>query len=158
MTDTLDLTPRKPAPTNRSAWKKYRAFGFIAVLVLALGVVVFRGLGDATLFFLNVDEAVEQREDLGDRRFRIQGSVVPESVVETPLGVEFDIVYDGVNAHISHEGDPPQLFQPDIPVVLEGQWRGEVFTSNRMVIKHSEVYEADNPNRVEDYQEQPTSQ
>src|SRR5437764_13597712 len=53
------------------------------VVLAALGFVVFRGLGNATLYFRTADEAVAQRQQLGDRRFRIEGSVVGGSVRET---------------------------------------------------------------------------
>src|SRR3546814_4246885 len=47
----------------------------------------------------------------------------------------------------------PELFQPDIPVVLEGRWsdEGDWFASDRILVKHSEDYEADNPDRTDDY-------
>ena len=50
-----------------------------------------------------------------------------------------------------HEGDPPELFQPGIPVVLEGRWSGDHFASDRIMVKHSEQYKAGNPDRVKDY-------
>jgi cytochrome c-type biogenesis protein CcmE len=123
-----------------------------AVVLAALGFVVFRGLGNATLFFYNVDEAVAERAQLGTSRFRLQGSVVPDSVSRTATGADFTITYNGVDARVHHVGDLPQLFQPDIPVVLEGHWAGAVFDSDRVLVKHTEVYTARNPDRVEDYQ------
>ncbi len=119
-----------------------------AVVLAALGFLVFKGLGSATVYFRTADEAVAQRESLGDRRFRIQGTVVAGSVRSVGDDVGFDIESNGVTVPIVHQGDPPELFQPGIPVVLEGRFRGEQFSSDRILVKHSETYVAENPERV----------
>ncbi len=118
------------------------------LVVAALGFLLIQGLGNATLYFRTADEAVAQREALGDRRFRIEGDVVPGTVQPEPGGVSFRITANGVEVPISHEGDPPELFQPGIPVVLEGNFDESVFRSDRMLVKHSETYVAENPERV----------
>ncbi|HWC12436.1 MAG TPA: cytochrome c maturation protein CcmE [Acidimicrobiales bacterium] len=119
-----------------------------AVVVAALGFLVFRGLGNATLYFRTADEAVAQREELGERRFRIEGTVVAGSVSSAGGRVAFRIAGDGVQVPIVHRGDPPELFKPGIPVVLEGRFQGDGFASDRMLVKHTESYVADHPERV----------
>jgi cytochrome c-type biogenesis protein CcmE len=119
-----------------------------AVVVAALAFLVVQGLGNATLYFRTADEAVAQRESLGSRRFRIQGAVVGGSVQRAGNGVAFTITSNGVNVPVVHQGDPPELFQPGIPVVLEGRFEGERFASDRILVKHSETYVADHPERV----------
>ncbi|MFP5318403.1 MAG: cytochrome c maturation protein CcmE [Acidimicrobiia bacterium] len=119
-----------------------------AVVLAALGFLVFKGLGNATVYFRTADEAVAQRESLGERRFRIQGTVVAGSVRNAGNDVGFTIESNGVTVPVIHQGDPPELFQPGIPVVLEGRFRGEQFSSDRILVKHSETYVAENPERV----------
>jgi cytochrome c-type biogenesis protein CcmE len=119
-----------------------------AVVLAALGFLVFRGLGNATLYFRTADEAVAQREDLGERRFRIEGTVVPGSVSSSGGTVFFRIAGDHEQVNIVHRGDPPELFKPGIPVVLEGRFQGGGFASDRMLVKHTESYVADHPERV----------
>jgi cytochrome c-type biogenesis protein CcmE len=118
------------------------------VVVIALGFLVVQGLGNATLYFRTADEAVAQRESLGDRRFRIQGDVVEGSIAQLGNDVTFTLAKNGVEVPVRHEGDPPELFQPGIPVVLEGRFDGQVFESDRILVKHSETYTAENPDRV----------
>jgi cytochrome c-type biogenesis protein CcmE len=155
----VDLTPRtlgeggvdqgRTDTALRSRRRRISA-GIVLVLVLgALGLVLFQGLGNATLYFRNVDEALAQRDELGDRRFRLQGTVVPGSVEETPDGVRFGIEWNDAEAVVVHRGDPPELFQPEIPVVVEGSWTADAFASDRMVVRHTEEYKAENPDRVE---------
>ena len=54
---------------------------------------------------------------------------------------------------VRHRGDPPQLFKEGIPVVLEGRFASATpsddrFLSDRIMVKHSEVYRAKHPDRV----------
>jgi cytochrome c-type biogenesis protein CcmE len=133
-------------PRRRRRWLPLAVLG---VVVLGLGTLVYKGLSDATLYFRNADEAVAQRDELGDKRFRLQGTVVGEPVVDGE-SVSFAVAYNGVQVDVAHTGTPPDMFQPGIPVVVEGHWRDgdEVFVSDRMLIKHDESYEA-----KDDYEE-----
>jgi len=149
----VDLTPR-PAPEQHEPQAKARTRRWVpgvvlGVILLAAAVILFQGLSNATLYFYNVDEAVEQKADLGQDRFRLQGVVVPGSIVSSDTGTVFEVEYDGVTVVIDHDGDPPDLFQECIPVVAEGRWSGDVFASDRIMVKHSSEYEAKNPDRLE---------
>lgn len=168
--DASRLAPRVP-PAARRRRKNPLAFASLVLIVVAMLFVVFNGLGDATLFFRNADEAVAQRAELGDRRFRIQGLVDGDTITATSHGVDFVVTHDGVDVTIAHQGDPPDLFQPGIPVVLEGRWAmvgdvdvpapaaglptdgGWYFASDRFFVKHTEVYMEENPDRTEGYDE-----
>lgn len=118
------------------------------VVLAALGFLVFQGLGNATLYFRTADEAVAQRAELGDRRFRIEGDVVDGSVRQVGNDVSFTLTKNAVEVPVRHKGDPPELFRPGIPVVLEGRFQGDHFSSDRIMVKHSETYVAKNPERV----------
>lgn len=129
--------------TSRRTW-------VVAVVVLAaIGYLAWQGIGNATLYFYNADEAVERRDELGDRRFRVQGTVVDGSVQATGTAVDFTIEFAGASIPVHHVGDPPELFQPGIPVVLEGRFEGETFASDQIMVKHTSEYKAENPDRVE---------
>jgi cytochrome c-type biogenesis protein CcmE len=145
--DDLDLTPRSRPPRRRRT-----VLVTVALVLVVAGLVVIaaKSLGDASLFFLNADEAVDQRDDLGDDRFRLQGTVVDGSITEGAGEVRFEVAFNDVTVGVAHRGDPPELFQPDIPVVLEGQWQGETFASDRILVRHSAEYEADNGDRLDE--------
>ena len=122
------------------------------VILAALGFLVFQGLGNATVFFKTADEAVRDKADLGDRRFRVEGVVVDEPRQQGD-NVAFQIESDAVRVDVVHQGDPPELFRKGIPVVLEGRWAesGGHYASDRIMVKHTESYRVDNPDRVKDY-------
>ncbi len=131
------------APSQRRLWLAG------AVILAALGFLLVRGLGNATVYFKTVDEAVSERPALGDRRFRLEGDVVAGSVRQSAGTVEFLVRgRTGATVEVAHQGDPPELFRPGIPVVLEGKFQGDHFSSDRIMVRHSETYVAENPERV----------
>ena len=72
------------------------------------------------------------------------------TTTKTPNGVSFDLTYNGATASVAHSGSEPALFEnTDIPVVAEGRWKGDVFQSERLVIKHDENYDEENPDRID---------
>lgn len=148
------MTATAPAPRVRPAAPaatKWRIAAVVLVIAAAIGFLVFKGLGDATVYFKTADEAVAEKDELGDRRFRVEGAVVTDSVEQTDEGVSFEIISAGETVPVLHRGDPPELFKPGIPVVLEGRWDGDVYASDRIMVKHTTEYREQNPDRVDEY-------
>lgn len=153
----MELSPRTvPGEPGTVAPKRRRrpwAYGVLAFVLVGLSVVVYQGLTSASLYFYNADEASEQRAELGSQRIRLQGSVRDDvHPLASGEGIEFTVTYNGADVVVHHDGDPPELFQPGLPVVLEGRWSPslETFDSDRILVKHSEQYEADNGDRLDD--------
>jgi cytochrome c-type biogenesis protein CcmE len=117
------------------------------VIAGAIGFLLWQGLGNATVYFKTADEAVREKETLGTRRFRVEG-VVLDDVVQSGDAVRFTIEEKGAKVAVRHQGDPPELFRPGIPVVLEGHWQGDAFASDRILVKHTSEYRAEHPDRV----------
>lgn len=115
-----------------------------------LVLVLVNGLSDATTFFYNVDDAVAARDEIGDRRVRLQGNVIDGSQQDRPGGTAFTLAYGDATVQINHTGDLPPLFQPSIPVVVEGRFNGTSFDSDRVLVKHDENYDEANPTRLRD--------
>ncbi|MQA17524.1 MAG: cytochrome c maturation protein CcmE, partial [Pseudonocardiaceae bacterium] len=102
------------------------------------------------VYYLTPDEALEQRADYSDgRRFQLGGFVESGSVTETPDGLRFTVASGSEpgtpSVPVEHHGAPAQLFQSGIGVVLEGAWRGAVFVSDTMKVKHDETYRPPEP-------------
>lgn len=124
-----------------------------AAILGALGFLVAKGLGNATVYFKTTTEATQQRASLGTRRFRLEGIVDDASVKEVGGAVHFTVSQDGAVVAVEHHGDPPELFQCNIPVVLEGRFAPDrnVFESDRILIKHDNVYQEANPERLKEF-------
>jgi cytochrome c-type biogenesis protein CcmE len=149
----LDLSPRQVAPARPRRQRPVGVYLALAAVVLAIGFVVLQGLSDATLYFRNVDEAVAQADELGTRRFRLQGLVDGEPDVDGDH-VTFTLAFGGETIAVDHTGDPPDLFRVGQPVVLEGRLVAGsaplTFASDRILVKHSEEYEAEHEDRIVD--------
>jgi cytochrome c-type biogenesis protein CcmE len=106
-----------------------------AVLYLVVG-----GLSRNIVYFRTVSEAVKERPNEGTQRFRLMGAVVEGSRQTVSDGVSFEVTDGVARARVLHHGDPPELFKDGVPVVCEGRWSGEVFESDRIMIKHGADY------------------
>lgn len=156
----LDLTPRSVgAPVRRSPLsRRWGALGALAVLGGVLVFILVQAQG-ATLYYKNADEAVAQKDSLGTRRFRLQGTVVGEPQKSEGNGpTRFTVAYNDQRVEVAHTGSEPALFKAGLPVVVEGRWNtaGTEFDSTRLLVKHTEDYqkkddgnyEEENPDRV----------
>jgi cytochrome c-type biogenesis protein CcmE len=135
--------------------KRGRAGVLLAVAVVVAGLLLWKGLTNATVYFKTVDEAVAQRAQLGERRFRLEGIVQAGSVHQDKAksGVDFVVEENDAEVRVHHTGDPPELFREGLPVVLEGHFAGSRFDSDRILVKHTAEYRKDNPGRVKDYRQ-----
>lgn len=169
---SLNLEPRSVEPRGPRRRRLLPA-ALLAVVIAALGFVLLQTLGDASLFFYNADDAVAQRDDLTDQRFRVQGmpfgdpvSTEIEREGRLEPAVVFPIRFADEVIDVVHVGSPAELFQPGVPVVLEGQWvrgfpagaepivdgadDGWHFASTDMVVKHDNEYRTDNEERLDE--------
>ena len=160
MTDAadLDLTPREPndGGSKGSSKRSLRNTVIVAGFAIVLAFVLFQALSSARVFFYNVDEAIERRDELEDVTFRMQGTVTSEETVDPAGALVFIVAFGDETAEVHHVGDEPSgLFEEGEKVVVEGHWDGEIFRSHQILVKHSEEYVEDNPDRV-DYELDPT--
>lgn len=164
--DGLDLTPRNLTP--RSGGRNWLSIGLMVLIAAAIVWVLLRALTDSTLLIYTADKAVEERLELADTRFRLQGSPVGNTIdvtEEGEAGVGFTINFEGELVDVVHIGAPAELFQSGVPVVLEGSWErgslglqsgandGWYYVSDDMVVKHDNDYRLENEDRLREAQE-----
>ena len=136
----------------RPAWRRQgmaarRAlYAILGLGVLsAAGFMIFQALSTSLVYFILPNEYAQNPAQFEDRRIRLGGLVAPESVLfdDEHLQLTF-LVTDGIQQyHVRHTGAPPELFKENAGVVIEGTFDGsDVFMSDNLLIKHSEVYEA----------------
>jgi cytochrome c-type biogenesis protein CcmE len=134
--------------TRRFDRSRLRLGIVIAIVCGALAFLVIKGLGDATTYFRNADEAIDQPEG---RRFRLQGTVVPDSIEDGGGDVSFVVEYGCEQVKVHHVGAEPETFQEGIPVVLQGMWGPgkEVYESEQIIVRHTEEYTQEERDRLE---------
>lgn len=136
-------------PARRRAYLASRRRQLVAGVVIAgvVGFLLFEGLTNSTQYFYTADQAVAHRSSLGTKSFRIEGTVLND-VRQQSGRTEFDIYANGVTVPVVDSKEPPQLFKPGIPVVLEGHWSWPVFASDLIMVKHSASYTEAHPERL----------
>jgi cytochrome c-type biogenesis protein CcmE len=130
---------------KRSRRISWRLLVVGAVLVGALCFLLVKGLSGSLDYYVTVDQALAQKASLGTRTFRLEGVVVPGTVRRTENGVSFVAEGSHDKLAVENTGNPPQLFQPGIPVVVNGHFSGETFVSNQIVVDHTSTYTEEVP-------------
>ncbi len=147
---TLDLSPRDdqgtPAPRSRRKWAPLVV---LALVLVAGGVIVTQFLRSAVDYYCNVDEIGSRNGCEAGRRLRIQGTV-DRGTVETVDGITtFTISFNEQTLPVRYEGQPGGIFEECEPVVVHGEIVNDVFEGDRVEVKHSNEYEADNADRID---------
>ena len=124
----------------------------LAVVLVGVGVVAYQGLTSASLYFYNADEAVEQRDDLGDKRIRVQGAVQDDVDAADGRRHLHGRVQRRRGAGRARRR-PARAVRARHPGGARGplgRRRSTLFHSDEILVKHDEQYEADNGDRIED--------
>lgn len=155
----MDLSPRQTTTANPPRQRNWRAIVLLVVVLLAGGVVVTKFLTSAIDFYCNVDEVGRKSGCETGRRLRIQGTVEEGSVEQVGAVTNFTIAFEGAEMDVRYQGDPGGLFQECIPVVVHGIVDEQgVFLGDKLEVKHSNEYAADNPERLDEAQSAACSQ
>ncbi|BDQ35196.1 cytochrome c maturation protein CcmE [Pseudodesulfovibrio portus] len=112
-----------------------------------LGYLIFSGLTQDSVYFLNVSEALaEDRAEIGSAR--LFGKVSPQNlaVVDGKLGADFDLIdklEPGKSLRVSYRGALPDTFEPGVEVIVEGAFSsgGGEFVARTLVTKCPSKYE-----------------
>ena len=131
----------------------------IAGLVIAgaLAFLLLEGLNNATVYFKTADQAVADKASLGTRPVPHRG----HRRAGRPPGRHdhrlLDLRQRRARRRWSTAAEPPQLFKPGVPVVLEGHWQGPVYASDQIMVKHTASYVEAHPDRLKSQLPSPTT-
>lgn len=127
-------------------------YGALGVGVLAVAsAMIYQALATSLVYFILPNEYAADPGRYDDRSLRLGGIVAPTSVAfdESDLRLTF-LVTDGLASYaVRHAGAPPDLFRENAGVVIEGRFDGEVFMSDNVLVRHTEVYEADDHGAID---------
>ncbi len=150
--DALELSPRSadavPKPPRRS--RNWAAIGLLAVVLAGMGVIVSKFLTSAVDYYCNVDEMNVRKGCDSDRRLRVQGTV-DEGTLRAEDGITyFTVSFNNARLPVRYEGDPGGVFEECVPVVVHGSLKNGTFNGDRVEVKHSNEYEAENKDRLDE--------
>ncbi|MBI4124489.1 MAG: cytochrome c maturation protein CcmE [Deltaproteobacteria bacterium] len=115
----------------------------IAVVLGALGFLIFGQLEKNLVYFLTPSELLAKGEAAVDQPLRLGGEVKKDSVVWDAgrRAVHFLLTDGQKDVFVSSETTPPQMFQEEMGVVVEGKLLDDGhFEADRLMVKHSNEY------------------
>ncbi|MEJ2183465.1 MAG: cytochrome c maturation protein CcmE [Nitrospirota bacterium] len=121
----------------------------VSVLLLAsFGYLVFIGMREGSMFYLEVSEFRAQAEHLDGRKVRVNGEVVQGSVAYDPETLRLAFTLKDPKGperlNVLYRGAPPDLMQKDgVTLVAEGAFdrKRDLFVSRRLLVKCPSKYE-----------------
>jgi cytochrome c-type biogenesis protein CcmE len=123
---------------------KRRLFGAAAVLVAigALTWISYGSLGENLVYYWSPTELIGKGAAGQGVTVRLGGLVVPGTfdLGACNPGCSFRISDGKTEVAVATAGLPPQMFREGIGVVVEGELEGQVFRTERVMIKHSNEY------------------
>jgi cytochrome c-type biogenesis protein CcmE len=123
----------------------------LALVLVAGGVIVTQFLRSAVDYYCNVDEIDVRSGCTEGRRVRIQGTVDEGSVAQLAGGITtFTMSFNGASLPVRYDGQPGGIFQECVAVVVHGELVGDTLQGDRVEVKHSNEYEAENADRLDD--------
>lgn len=151
----MDLSPREvDEATARRRRRRWAPIAIVVLAVVAGGFVVTQFLTNAIDYYCNVDEIGKREGCEEDRRLRVQGVVVENSLRKENGSTTFELSFNEQVVPVTYLGDPGGIFQECIPVVAHGRMTNGVFDSNRIEVKHSNEYQSKNEVRLDEADEQ----
>lgn len=120
------------------------------VLWVATSVTLIAiGLQEHVNVFVTVNHLKNHANELENKRLRLGGVVVKESIIQKADRIEFDVKnIEGNNAKetikVSFNGIPPALFKEEKVMVADGQLQRGKFLAQEILAKHDENYQIPN--------------
>jgi len=126
----------------------------VGALVVAGGALLFvtqSSLGQNLIYYWTPSEMLAQGDKAIGPLIRLGGLVEEGSIQEVWEGAQYHLhfrVCDGESTEktcvaVKASEVPPQMFRPNIGVVIEGHFdKNNLFSSKRLMVNHSNEYEA----------------
>ena len=132
--------PRRLDPLPGSAIRSARVIIAAAVVIAAMGYLIFTGLQSTSVYYMTVSELTASGSSSPVRPFgdvRVAGIVQENSVQRTPGDptVRFIMADEGGSIPVVYRGLVPDIFGPNIQVVVEGKYTNGVFQASTLLAK-----------------------
>ncbi len=141
---------RPAAVTTRGRGVRPRHVVVGAVLLAAIGFLLFKGIGTSLDYYVTVRQALAEQGSLHGKTIRLKGIVMPGTISHHGTTVDFTVAQEGdrsLRIPVIEHGSPPQLFREGVPVIVQGRFTGATFVSDQVIVDHTGNYspERDGP-------------
>ena len=124
-----------------------------AVLAAAAAVIylAYGGIEQNLVYYWDASQVLQKADAAKGATIRLGGMVQKGTVVWNPstLALKFKVGMQsepgGPAILVDSSGAPPQMFREGQGVVVEGRFDGQVFHSDRVLVKHSNQYHPPRP-------------
>lgn len=112
------------------------------VVALVIGLVIFATAKEgSTAYYLTTTELAALQAGPADKDYRVNGTVVPGSIVTEGLETTFTIT-DGTTEMVVTTSDPmPDTFKEESDVVARGDYDGRTFSATEVLAKCPSKFE-----------------
>lgn len=118
------------------------------LLVASFAYLVFLGMKEGTMYYLEVSEFVQQVDQIGDRKVRVNGAVVKDTLNYNPEALRLLFTLRDTKGSqrlkVVYNGAPPDLIEEEgVTLVAEGSYdkKQNVFVSRKLLVKCPSKYE-----------------
>ena len=115
-----------------------------AIVVLAIGYLVYAGFASSATYYYTVSEFGEQRSSASGDNVRVNGEVIPGSIVKDAGSprITFTLTEAGETLVVIYEGVVPDTFKGGADIVVEGQLDSDgTFKAHTLMAKCASKYE-----------------
>ena len=121
---------------------------FILPLFVILSLIswlVFAGVKDSMVYYITVDELLEDVPDIYGQKVRVSGTVVHGSIQnELSDSLRFTIEAGEGRLDVEYDGIIPDIFTDGVEAVVEGKFSSDnVFVADLLLAKCPTKYESD---------------
>jgi|Deesub1362A_J573_1020465.scaffolds.fasta_scaffold20928_2 cytochrome c-type biogenesis protein CcmE len=127
---------------------KKRIFILIAIMVVAFSYLLLLGMKEGSMYYLEVSEYLRKARELGNKKVRINGMVVKDSLVYNSKTLTLRFILKDTkgeeNLKVIYHGTPPDLLNQDgVTAVAEGYYdrKEDAFVAKQLLVKCPSKYE-----------------
>ena len=117
------------------------------VIVSLISWLVFAGVKDSMVYYITVDELLEDVPDIYGQKVRVSGTVVHGSIKnDLDDSLRFTIADGRGEIDVEYDGIIPDIFTDGVEAVVEGKLSGDnVFEADLLLAKCPTKYESEEP-------------
>ncbi len=117
----------------------------LVVIVSLISWLVFAGVKDSMVYYITVDELLEDVPDIYGQKVRVSGTVVDGSIQnELDDSLRFTIEAGEGRLDVEYDGIIPDIFTDGVEAVVEGKFsRNNVFEADLLLAKCPTKYESE---------------